>query len=131
MPAPACPDCGAETRLRSGRYGQFFGCTRYPDCKGLQAANHDGEPVGTPATVATRKLRAEVIQALKAEILDPHELPRRVSEMSAEDCEAALRMVFHDPEPMSLWEHLELQNIWDEVSEPQTEDHEGVAGVRN
>jgi ssDNA-binding Zn-finger/Zn-ribbon topoisomerase 1 len=95
----------------------FFGCTRYPDCKGLQAANRDGEPVGTPATVATRKLRAEVIQALKAGILDPVELPRRVSEMNAEDCEASLRRVFHDPEPVSLWQLL-ADEEWDELSKP-------------
>jgi Topoisomerase DNA binding C4 zinc finger len=117
MPAPPCPDCGANTKLRSGRYGMFFGCTRYPDCKGLQAANRDGEPVGTPATVATRKLRAEVIQALKAGILDPVELPRRVSEMNAEDCEASLRRVFHDPEPVSLWQLL-ADEEWDELSKP-------------
>ena len=30
----ACPKCGSETRLRSGRFGPFYGCVNYPRCKG-------------------------------------------------------------------------------------------------
>jgi restriction system protein len=37
---PKCPKCGALTTLRTAKGGktpggQFWGCTRYPDCKGL------------------------------------------------------------------------------------------------
>lgn len=28
-----CPRCGSPLKLRSGRFGQFWGCTSYPDCK--------------------------------------------------------------------------------------------------
>ena len=28
----ACPTCGAPMVLRTGRYGQFLACSRYPDC---------------------------------------------------------------------------------------------------
>lgn len=31
-----CPDCGSPMRRRSGRYGQFWGCSRYPSCKGTR-----------------------------------------------------------------------------------------------
>ena len=31
---PTCPKCGSPMALRSGPYGQFYGCTRYPSCKG-------------------------------------------------------------------------------------------------
>ena len=36
---PPCPKCGALTTLRTAKGGQtpgsqFWGCTRYPDCKG-------------------------------------------------------------------------------------------------
>ncbi|MDQ3751504.1 MAG: type I DNA topoisomerase [Actinomycetota bacterium] len=31
-----CPDCGAELVVRSGRYGPFVGCSRYPDCKHIK-----------------------------------------------------------------------------------------------
>lgn len=34
-----CPACGALMRLRDGRRGPFYGCSRYPDCRGtLDAA---------------------------------------------------------------------------------------------
>ncbi|CAD7716446.1 DNA topoisomerase 3 [Xanthomonas hydrangeae] len=31
---PACPQCGAPTRQRSGKSGPFWSCSKYPDCKG-------------------------------------------------------------------------------------------------
>lgn len=29
-----CPKCNAPMRKRSGRYGEFYGCFKYPKCKG-------------------------------------------------------------------------------------------------
>jgi Topoisomerase DNA binding C4 zinc finger len=34
---PHCPRCSAPMKLRSGRYGQFWGCTRYPRCKSTRS----------------------------------------------------------------------------------------------
>ncbi|BDG86457.1 DNA topoisomerase III [Citrobacter koseri] len=34
-PTPPCPLCGGKTRLRNGQKGDFWGCQRYPDCKGI------------------------------------------------------------------------------------------------
>lgn len=28
-----CPKCGNALRLRNGKYGEFWGCTGYPDCR--------------------------------------------------------------------------------------------------
>lgn len=28
-----CPKCGGEMKSRSGKYGQFYGCSNYPACK--------------------------------------------------------------------------------------------------
>lgn len=28
-----CPECGGEMRLKSGRYGEFWGCSNYPKCR--------------------------------------------------------------------------------------------------
>ena len=28
-----CPDCGQPMQKRSGRYGVFWGCSGYPDCR--------------------------------------------------------------------------------------------------
>ena len=40
---PACPSCGADTVLRTARQGklvakQFWGCSRFPKCRGTVAA---------------------------------------------------------------------------------------------
>ena len=32
----SCPSCGSAMRLRSGRYGRFWGCSRYPRCEGTR-----------------------------------------------------------------------------------------------
>ena len=31
-----CPDCGSTMRLRYSRFGAFFGCSQFPDCKGTR-----------------------------------------------------------------------------------------------
>ena len=31
---PDCPKCGKKMKLRKGKYGQFFGCSDYPNCTG-------------------------------------------------------------------------------------------------
>ncbi len=28
-----CPDCGGKLEIKSGKYGRFYGCTNYPNCK--------------------------------------------------------------------------------------------------
>jgi DNA topoisomerase-1 len=28
-----CPDCGANLLIRTGRFGKFFSCSRFPACK--------------------------------------------------------------------------------------------------
>jgi very-short-patch-repair endonuclease len=34
-----CPKCGFRMVLRTGRYGQFYGCSRYPYCRGTRPYN--------------------------------------------------------------------------------------------
>lgn len=33
---PACPRCGEMMEIRQGRRGRFWGCTRYPACRGTE-----------------------------------------------------------------------------------------------
>ncbi|MGC1184451.1 MAG: type I DNA topoisomerase [Candidatus Dormiibacterota bacterium] len=40
----ACPKCGAELVMRSGRFGDFVGCSRYPECDYIE-----GKEERTPA----------------------------------------------------------------------------------
>lgn len=71
-PAPlVCADCGATLVLRASRYGPFYGCTRYPACKGSHGAHPDGRPLGIPATTATKQARIAAHAAFDALWLDP------------------------------------------------------------
>ena len=36
-----CPECGEEMVLREGKYGKFWGCSGYPECKHTE--NHDDD----------------------------------------------------------------------------------------
>ena len=98
-------------KLKSGRYGWFYGCTRYPDCRGLQKASPDGRPLGVPATIETRKLRSEVLAAVREGLLDQYDLPKKVGEMTTQDCLEALRHVLqvHD-----IYEHPTMWDLLDE-----------------
>ena len=31
--AKTCPVCGAPMKFKEGKYGEFLGCSRYPNCK--------------------------------------------------------------------------------------------------
>lgn len=34
--APDCDKCGAKMKLRQGRYGEFWGCSSYPQCQNIK-----------------------------------------------------------------------------------------------
>lgn len=38
-----CPDCGAEVILKTGKYGYFWKCSKFPKCKFL-ASIQEGHP---------------------------------------------------------------------------------------
>lgn len=52
-----CGDCGAPMALRQGPHRPFYGCTRFPDCRGAHGAHPDGTPMGVPVDGATRQAR--------------------------------------------------------------------------
>lgn len=35
-PSNQCPDCNSLMVSRNGKYGEFLGCTNYPDCRGTR-----------------------------------------------------------------------------------------------
>lgn len=63
-----CGDCGARLRLKLGRYGRFYGCTKYKKtgCQGSLSAHDDGSPKGHPGDKVTRIGRKEVVEILEA-----------------------------------------------------------------
>ncbi|MBN1971234.1 MAG: topoisomerase DNA-binding C4 zinc finger domain-containing protein [Candidatus Delongbacteria bacterium] len=36
-----CPECNSEMKLRKGQWGEFYGCTKFPDCKGTRQLKED------------------------------------------------------------------------------------------
>lgn len=52
-----CPECGAQMVLRDSRYGRFYGCLEYPNCKATHGAHADGRPLGIPADKPTKRAR--------------------------------------------------------------------------
>ena len=53
----ACPDCGKDMVLKNSRYGLFYGCVDFPDCRSTHGAHPDGSPLGIPANKETKLLR--------------------------------------------------------------------------
>ena len=46
---PECELCGKEMALKRGRFGAFYGCTGYPDCKNIRKiAKGDQKPTKPP-----------------------------------------------------------------------------------
>ena len=53
-----CGDCGAPMVRRIGRGRRFFGCSRFPECRGsLSAHQVSGLPMGVPGDELTRAAR--------------------------------------------------------------------------
>jgi ssDNA-binding Zn-finger/Zn-ribbon topoisomerase 1 len=57
----ACPVCGSTTVKRTGRYGSFWGCSRYPGCHGTQPFKSDyaGQPCRYCRTPVVRQTHAK------------------------------------------------------------------------
>ena len=53
-----CGECGAPMKLKESRFGKFYGCVRYPACKGTHSAHQNsGKPMGIPANRETIEWR--------------------------------------------------------------------------
>lgn len=59
MKIPQCADCNSPMVLRKSiKYkSPFWGCSKYPDCKGTHGAHPDGRPLGVPANAETKQWR--------------------------------------------------------------------------
>lgn len=53
----SCGECQAPMLLRESRFGKFYGCTRFPECRGTHGAHPDGRPLGVPANAETKEAR--------------------------------------------------------------------------
>ncbi len=61
-----CPDCGAPLTLKLGKFGRFYGCSKWSEtgCKGSHGASLTGAPLGVPANAKTRNLRRRVVRTI-------------------------------------------------------------------
>jgi DNA topoisomerase I len=49
---PGCELCGREMALKKGRFGSFYGCTGYPECKNIRKiAKGDQKPAAPPVPI--------------------------------------------------------------------------------
>ncbi|MBU0721811.1 type I DNA topoisomerase [bacterium] len=51
----ACPKCGEELLLRSGRFGNFIACSGFPKCKYTEQLDDEGNAVEVKAEVSDEK----------------------------------------------------------------------------
>jgi DNA topoisomerase-1 len=53
-----CPRCGAELVVRSGRFGDFVGCSRYPECDYIQGKDEKtpAEEIGEACPLCSKPL---------------------------------------------------------------------------
>lgn len=72
-----CGECGAPMELRkSSRYkSPFWGCSRFPACRGTHGAHPNGVPLGIPANKETKQARIKAHDAFDRIWKDGH-MPR-------------------------------------------------------
>ena len=58
-----CADCGSPMKPRMSKYRTFYGCSRYPVCKGAISCDKEGKPLGIPANKGLRDLRRRTHEA--------------------------------------------------------------------
>jgi len=63
--APTCPECGKPMQLRRSRFGTFWGCTGYPECKGILKTGPKPEPP-KPTGIACPECKQGEIQEKKS-----------------------------------------------------------------
>lgn len=51
----ACPKCGEELLLRSGRFGKFIACSGFPKCKYTEQIDEEGNPVEVKVETSDEK----------------------------------------------------------------------------
>lgn len=122
-------DCNGTLELRySGRLGRpFYGCTRFPDCKGILPANEDGSPRGGPRTRELQGWRNRAHQAFDCLWKEKH-CPRRdayswlasamgisgekahMFQMSAEQCKQVIELVQTKGPGTEFWKQWETEH---------------------
>jgi ssDNA-binding Zn-finger/Zn-ribbon topoisomerase 1 len=109
-----CPDCGAPMRLKTGKFGPFYGCTAYEvsGCKGVAKVDRFGGLAGIPVPKPTRDLRRAIWQRLQELQENGESIPKwlekvRLGELMHEECLAILGRL-----------RTEMPTVWDVLDGP-------------
>lgn len=46
--APKCPKCGSPMKMKKGKFGNFWGCSKYPNCNGVKRIATTNRTYGAP-----------------------------------------------------------------------------------
>jgi len=60
----ACELCGKQMQLKRGRFGPFYGCSGYPDCRNIRKISKSGQ-VSAPPEVLDEKCPVDQAQLVK------------------------------------------------------------------
>lgn len=110
-----CGDCGSDMHLvQSPKFKRpFYGCRRFPECRGTMGAHDNGSPLGTPIDTAGRVARKRAHAAFDR-IWQEKSLSRsdaykwmqqrmnltseeaHISRLSAEQCEHLIALAHRD-----------------------------------
>ena len=55
--APPCPECGARTVFRRGPHGSFYGCSKFPGCRGIAKLGRESARKTKGQKAGTRRRR--------------------------------------------------------------------------
>lgn len=96
---------------KDGSPRQFYGCSRYPNCKGTHSAHQaNGKPMGIPGDAETKKWRSiahaeydymckmfgysrQEAYAVLAEIMDKSAEDAHISMFTKEDCQKLIKLL--------------------------------------
>lgn len=123
-----CGECGAPMDLRESKKYQkapFYGCQRFPECRGTHGARPDGSPLGIPANKATKRarMRAHAIfdevwkkrltkhrggaYAWMRQVMNLSAEKAHIAMFNAEQCEELIELVYRDyPSLKNRYAHL-------------------------
>lgn len=121
-----CGECGASMILRKSKKFEtpFYGCSRFPECKGAHGAHPDGRPIGVPGDRKTNLARIRAhdffdriwkekrmsrsrAYAWMRQAMGLTEAEAHIGKFTAAQCEALVALIKERfPGVLSAWERL-------------------------
>ncbi len=121
-----CGECGSVMILRRSKKfnSLFYGCSKFPECKGSHGAHPDGRPLGLPGNRRTslarihahdvfdrlwkqRRMTRSAAYAWMKRVMDLPEDAAHIGHLTSEQCERLVKLIKEQfPGVRSVWERL-------------------------